>query len=162
MHAILKALTGRPNVNEVFHLVIDNTIVVRDEEGEHQFESILEVTREYSPILVNLTPHDLNLLDEEGEEIVELEPTGQVARVETARVKDSTYTRQPYIGLPTYTQETGEIVGLPNEYGGAMYIVSGQVRAETDRADVASPGELVRDDDGRPVGAKGLTKNSAY
>jgi hypothetical protein len=103
--------------------------------------------------LVNLTPHRLNLHDEDENEILSVEPSGDVARVETERVKVGTVQ-----GVPLYETHTGEVQNLPEPEDGVLYVVSGFVRSATDRNDVVSPGELIRDEDGNPVGAQGLTR----
>lgn len=102
--------------------------------------------------LVNLTPHTLNLHNEEGEEVLALPPSGDVARVETSRRKVGEIQ-----GVPQYEVREEGIENLPHPEEGVIYVTSGQVRSATDRNDVASPGKLIRDDDGKPVGARGLT-----
>lgn len=103
--------------------------------------------------LVNLTPHRLNLLGEDEEEVLALEPSGDVARVETERVQIGEVE-----GVPLYRTETGDVENLPAPQEGILYVVSGFVRSAVERDDVVSPGELVRDESGKPVGAKGLTR----
>lgn len=60
-------------------------------------------------------------------------------------------------GIPIYEAVYGDVVGLPEEKDGVVYIVSGMVNAAAEgRGDVYSPGSLIRDDEGRPVGCRGL------
>jgi hypothetical protein len=103
--------------------------------------------------LVNLTPHKLNLCDEEGNEILAVEPSGDVARVETERQQVGAVQ-----GVPLYETRQGEIENLPEPEEGVLYVTSGFVRSATDREDTVSPGELIRDENGNPVGAQGLTR----
>lgn len=106
-------------------------------------------------MLVNLTPHALNIYD--GSEIVAaLPPSGQVARVsmETRRlpVTDG--------DVPFYKIQAGDVTGLPAPISGTVFVVSALVRlAVPDREDVASPGDLVRNEAGQPVGCQGLVLN---
>lgn len=102
--------------------------------------------------IVNLTPHALTIFPLDGGEPIVLAATGKVARV-TAKSR-------PIGGLFTVV-EYGDVTGLPAEGDGTtIYIVSGLVRAAVPtRLDVASPGELVRDEEGKPVGCKGLVLN---
>jgi len=97
--------------------------------------------------IVNLTPHAIN------ETITgqTFAPSGEVARVATT----SEY-QGDFEGISTYRTTYGEIVGLPEAQFGVVYIVSGMVLAQTDRQDVFAPGELVRDENGKPIGCKGL------
>ena len=74
---------------------------------------------------INLTPHIVRMND--GREFL---PSGVVARV------SSSY-REVMPGM--FRVEFGEVVGLPEEKEGTMYIVSGLVAAATDRKDVVSP-----------------------
>jgi hypothetical protein len=63
-------------------------------------------------------------------------------------------------GLPLYQAEFGEVEGLPEPAEGVLYVVSMLVRqAVPERTDVASPGELVRDEQGRVIGCRGLNVN---
>ena len=103
--------------------------------------------------IINLTPHTLNIFDEQGRETLEIEPSGQTARVETTREKVD-----EVAGVPIYETTTDEVVGLPEPKEDTLYVVSGFVCSEVDRSDVVSPGELIRNDDGNPIGAKGFSR----
>lgn len=102
----------------------------------------------------NLTPHVLNILDEEGEQVLAL-PSEGVARCAVAqRVVEE------HDGVVLFAQEFGEVEGLPEPEEGTIYVVSLLVRqAVPHRRDLASPGQLVRDEAGQPVGCKGLAVN---
>jgi hypothetical protein len=109
---------------------------------------------------VNLTPHALNVLRIDGT-TVDLPPSGEVARVGTSRVQTGEAE-----GIGLFTTTFGAVTGLPP--GGAAppgtgYIVSGIVAGHPsvrDRVDVFSPGELVRDAAGQPIGCRGLTRTA--
>lgn len=107
-------------------------------------------------MLVNLTPHTLSIYDGETL-VVTLPPSGQVARVSIETQRLSVMDK-----VPLYVQQPGEVVGLP-EPDGALFVVSALVRlAVPNRRDVASPGELVRNEAGQPVGCKGLVLNGSH
>jgi hypothetical protein len=113
--------------------------------------------------LVNLTPHRLNILTPDGTLVIE--PSGTVARVATLTRPGPTLLpdgiKQGQIGIPTVFTRYGEIEDLPRPHVGTTFIVSGMVAALVPhRADVYSPGPLVRDDNGRPIGAQGLSRSA--
>ena len=107
--------------------------------------------------LVNLTPHVINLRKEDGS-MVDIAPSGQVARVdavivEVARVDDV------IIRVATY----GDVQGLPDPQEGVGYLVSGMVLSRVSgRADVFAPGNALRDDAGRVIGCDGLSATEAW
>jgi len=102
---------------------------------------------------INLTPHTLNIHTDD--ETIDLVPSGEVARVEITNSPGDAVG-----GLPVAVASYGEIVGLPDPKESTIYIVSGMVEAQTSRADVYSPGELVRDGAGKPIGCKGLKQTA--
>lgn len=101
---------------------------------------------------VNLTPHEIVVM---GEPEVRVPPSGDVARVSVV-----TEPLGSIGGVPAFIERSGPVEGLPEPRDGVIYIVSTLVRvAVPRRVDVASPGQLVRDPDGRPVGCRGLVYN---
>jgi hypothetical protein len=106
--------------------------------------------------ILNLTPHTLNILNADAAVRVDVPPSGEVARVTTSRTQTGEVN-----GLPLFTTRFGEVTGLPAPSEGTLFVVSGLVAGHPsvrDRADVFSPGELVRGADGQPVGCRGLTR----
>lgn len=103
--------------------------------------------------ILNLTPHKINIFDEEKSPIISLESNG-VARCTTTKVKEAEVN-----GIPVFRTEYGAIIGLPEQRDGVTIIVSLLVRqAAPERDDLVSPGELLRDEKGQPVGCIGLTR----
>ena len=102
--------------------------------------------------LINLTPHTINIFSPEGEELLTIKPSGDVARVDVTMVGSGTLPGP----VPTFVATYGDIEGLPDPEPGKTFIVSGIVEAACDRPDVYAPGELLRDPDGRPKGCVGL------
>ena len=104
-------------------------------------------------VLVNMTPHDLNIVQIDGR-ILTVAPSGFVPRCASSEVVDGT------IGnLIQVTRQTlGEVEGLPDPIPGTYFIVSRLVASATDRDDLLVPGSLIRDDQGKVVGCKGLSR----
>lgn len=99
--------------------------------------------------IVNLTPHTLNI--HAGHNIVVIPPSGTVARVSVVEKE-----QRPVSGIPVVKTTYGEVENLPAPEAATIYIVSGMVEAQVDRPDVYAPGPLLRDDEGKPIGCKGL------
>ena len=103
--------------------------------------------------MVNMTPHPLNIVQRDGD-VLTVEPSGFIPRcASTEKLNQS-------IGLIDVTRQTlGEVEGLPESLPGAFYIVSRLVAsAASGRDDLLVPGPLVRDDQGRVIGCKGLSR----
>jgi len=105
--------------------------------------------------LINLTPHVLNVRLASGE-LVALPPSGEIARVEQ-RLDHAGYSID---GADIYVRTFGAVIGLPDPRMGVNFIVSAIVAQAAPRGDVLSPGELIRDATGQPVGCKGLIASS--
>ena len=103
-------------------------------------------------VLVNMTPHDLNIVQIDGS-ILTVAPSGWVPRCSSSEEIDGT------IGLINITKQTlGDVTGLPESLPGTFYIVSRLVASAANRPDLLVPGPLVRDDKGRVIGCKGLSR----
>ena len=106
--------------------------------------------------LVNLTPHTVSIHGADGA-VVALPSAG------LARVSETRTTRAPIVlptgeVIPVTTPTFGEVTGLPDASEGVVLVVSALVRAALpDRGDLASPGNLVRDAGGNPLGCQGLS-----
>ena len=97
--------------------------------------------------LVNLTPHPLNWVREEG--VATLAPTGTIARIEIIETD---------LGGGFVSHEKGEIKDLPEPEEGKVFVVSGFVFAATERGDVIAPNtnKSIRDENGRIIGVPGF------
>ena len=107
--------------------------------------------------IVNLTPHVLNILNADGFGGIDL-PSSGLARVATSRVQTGEAR-----GIPLFETRFGEVTGLPDAQEGTLFVVSGIVAAHPSvrsREDVFSPGELVRDEGGKPIGCRGLSRTA--
>ena len=118
--------------------------------------------------LYNYTPHNVIIMSEHQEILI---PSSGIARCEAIDIAigkiecligdPSECYETPYGPLaddvPIYRTEYGAVSGLPEPKKGVGYIVSLLVaQALPERSDLFSPGELVRDDQGRPIACRGL------
>lgn len=98
--------------------------------------------------VVNLTPHAINIVGGST-----FEPSGEVARISSTNESAGELVINGEL-IPLVTQEFGEIIGLPEEKEGTLFIVSGLVFSNSSRRDLLVPGEQVRDEKGRVIGCK--------
>lgn len=103
--------------------------------------------------ILNLTPHPLTLVGEDG--TLTVPASGQVARLAVTRTACAPVTFDG-VTLPVSRPTMGDIVGLPAPAPGVILVVSALVAEAAGRADVMSPGELLRDTTGAVIGARGL------
>ena len=111
-------------------------------------------------MLVNLTPHILNVQAADGSWI-ELPPSGQVARVAVKRLR-SVNVYHGDTAVTVYESSFGAVEGLPEDVGHNHYVVSRMVLDALRKAGASTyamyaPGELVRDEKGQPIGCLGLS-----
>ena len=125
----------------------------------HGFESDLEAFKLADPdelVIVNTTPHEVTLLDEAGNVLLSIPPAREPLRAaekvkelgELAGVKlvEKQLDVEPYSKLPS----TVGLRGYPVVY----YVVPLAVAQMAGREDFLVPDELVRDAEGRIVGAR--------
>lgn len=101
--------------------------------------------------MVNLTPHDVNFVDNDGNIVRTVKPSGVVARlsVETIVIGEID-------GIQVTESVFSDIENLPEEAEDTIYIVSSLVAEKAKRADVYVPNGSVRDSNGRIIGCKSL------
>lgn len=101
--------------------------------------------------MVNLTPHDVNFVDNDGNIVRTVKPSGVVARrsVETIVIGEID-------GIQVTESVFSDIENLPEEAEDTIYIVSSLVAERAKRPDVYIPNESVRDSNGRIIGCKSL------
>ena len=101
---------------------------------------------------VNMTPHAINLVDNDGNVYRTLEPSGNLIRLKavTEQVKEID-------GIKLSTTVFGEPEGLPDYADNTYYIVSQLVKsALPERSDLLVPAEMIRDENGVIIGCKSL------
>ena len=107
---------------------------------------------------VNLTPHTLNVVGDDGNTILFVAPSGTVARVATQQTVVGNVA-----GIDIVRTVFGDVDGLPSPQNDVVYIVStlvlqalkanGVVRDDVVAPDT-SPNSVVRNDDGIIIGVK--------
>lgn len=104
--------------------------------------------------IVNLTPHALNLVTDSG--TVNIPPSGTVARVSVTRDSAGTVTIDG-VTVPLSRTTYDVVTDLPDPAPDTLYVVSSLVAtAARGRNDLVVPDDLIRDDQGRIIGARGL------
>jgi hypothetical protein len=112
--------------------------------------------------IVNLTPHSINLHGTDATTpllaalVITVPPSGTVARLAVSRKACGEIVAHGGIRLAVSRAKFGEIAGLPVSEAGTIFVTSALVAEAAKRADVFSPGELVRDETGNVIGANGL------
>lgn len=109
--------------------------------------------------LVNLTPHNVTVINPRGGENHVIPASGTVARMSTNRV-DVDHINLDGFALVFYNTTYGDPVNLPDPTPGVRYIVSALIRtALPDRKDLVSPADFVRDENGQILGCKSFDIN---
>lgn len=103
--------------------------------------------------ILNCTPHSLCFVNDAGEVIRTVEPSGILPRVSSAITVVGNID-----GIPDEVTSYGEVVGLPEKQDDTILVVSAMVAARLpDRSDIRIPGRQVRDDQGRIIGCRSLS-----
>lgn len=108
-----------------------------------------------APIIsfLNLTPHTINILDRNDQEVMVIPAYGVIARCQQREEIVMTIE-----GIDVSRQNFGDVECLPEPQENIYYIVSRLVAmAAPDRHDLLIPGPLVRDENGQPRGCRGLS-----
>lgn len=105
--------------------------------------------------LVNKTPHTVTLVLDDAK--ITLAPVLPIPRVSSSSVVTATYVITDSDGIEhkivREAPEFGEIVDLPEEQEGVLYIVSMLVAARAEgRTDLVSPGSQIRNEAGQVIG----------
>jgi len=105
----------------------------------------------------NLTPHDINVVNDQNEIIATYRAYGAIARLEVSQTDAGTVD-----GIPVKNTMHGTIVDLPVPTEGAYYLVSMPVAqaVQAYRADVLAPdtGPSAYRVDGKIVGVRSFTR----
>ena len=108
-------------------------------------------------IIINLTPHKINIMDEEGNVIKVFKSEGE-ARAAQKDVEIGTLE-----GIPIIETTFGEPVDLPEYSQGTYYIVSALTAKAASLSgrstrDLLLTGKTVRNSDGQIIGCQALAK----
>ena len=106
--------------------------------------------------LINLTPHEINIITPEGE--MKIPPSGVIARVGVIRERIG----EVFIDgkfIPVYKNKFGSVENLPDPKPDTLYVVSSIVaQAVSNRKDVVVPDDSVRDEQGSIIGVRALAQ----
>ena len=92
--------------------------------------------------VVNLTPHDINLMDKDFNIIETIKSSGSVRATEKKELIGE------LLGAPLYETKFEDVEGLPEAVEGTIYIVSRIIiNACKDRSDLVTTSEIVRQDE---------------
>lgn len=102
--------------------------------------------------IINATPHDVNIIGEDGQVVRTYAASGICPRCSVSREAVDEID-----GIRINRTVFGDVVGLPEYVEGTYYIVSVIVaNAAKDRKDLLITDDAVRDDKGRVIGCKAL------
>jgi hypothetical protein len=104
-------------------------------------------------VIINLTPHAISVANSEGDVVMTLPPSGNVARVATSQE-----VVRELAGRPVVRTVFGEVTGIPEPVEGTVYLVSTLVAQAARRSDVVSPdtGPTAVRKDGQVVAVRGF------
>lgn len=111
--------------------------------------------------IVNLTPHTINIYDLDCNPLLNVAPSGLVARIAESK-EDYSYIEANKTAIPTAKIVlSDEVVGLPQEISDdTIYIVSlvTYLQISPRRSDVYIIGEAIRNEKGQTIGCIGLAQ----
>lgn len=103
-------------------------------------------------MFINLTPHEVKIIQKDR--VICIPPSGIVARC-----KQEERPVGEVEGVRVVKLSMGELVNLPPERAGVIYIVSHIVLQQAmQRQDLLKPGELVRNEAGEIIGCQSLCR----
>ena len=115
--------------------------------------------------VINLTPHDIYIIDEHDRRVVTL-PSAGIARAESGKTPAEPLVIDG-VDIPVFVVEFGAPIGLPAPKSGVGYVVStitaqAAARAGRTTVDLFPPdGTPVRDANGQIIGVHALAKAGA-
>ena len=102
--------------------------------------------------IINCTPHEINEVKEDGT-ILTIEASGIVPRCTQTEAHVASVN-----GIAVTKQVFGEVINLPEAQPETLLVVSRLVApAAKGRKDLLVPGPMIRGEDGRPCGCRGLS-----
>lgn len=113
--------------------------------------------------IINLTPHAVNIVNNDNSVAITIEASGNVARcsqtIDIVDTIDLTIDLNN-VAIPVSSSSYGEVVDLPAPQDNTYYIVSRLVMSACpNRQDLLVPNDLVRDEAGRVIGCRSLANN---
>ena len=109
--------------------------------------------------IINLTPHAVNIVNNDNSVAITIEASGNVARCSQTINTVGNITVNS-VAIPVSSSSYGEVVDLPAPQDNIYYIVSRLVMSACpNRQDLLVPNDLVRDEAGRVIGCRSLANN---
>lgn len=109
--------------------------------------------------VVNLTPHDVNVVGNDNSVAITIPASGNVARCSQTIDIVGNITLDS-VDIPISSSSYGEVVDLPDPQDNTYYIVSRLVMSACPtRQDLLCPNDLVRNDAGQVIGCRSLANN---
>ena len=107
--------------------------------------------------IINLTPHCINIMDIEGNEVMKFESMG-IARADSFETVVDDLN-----GIPVVEMSYGNPIGLPDPVDGTAYIVSmltiqAAIQVGRTTADLYTTADLVRNEKGQIIGCRKLSR----
>jgi hypothetical protein len=103
--------------------------------------------------LINMTPHPINIVDVDKNNLMTIPISGSQIRLSTTTVDTGIRVN----GIAVTSTKFGQPVGLPELSEGVFYIVSAIVKsALPNRKDLLVPAEMQRNDSGNIIGCLSL------
>ena len=115
-------------------------------------QEVLEVDE-----IVNLTSHKINVLDEDDDTIISIDPSGDVARV-NREDKLIQIIRYKTTELDVVEHKVNGIDNLPEPEEGKIFIVSRMVAEKSNRTDLYVPDKIKHDKFGNAKGCRRLAR----
>ncbi len=106
--------------------------------------------------IVNCTPHDVNIVGEDGSVVATIPASGILPRCQ-ATTEEVDIVEVNGVTIPLTASSFGEVTDLPEVSDDTLLIVSRVVADAAKRHDLVVPDQLVRDSSGQVVGAKSLS-----
>ena len=107
--------------------------------------------------IINLTPHTINIMDSDGNEVSKFESMG-IARADSFETIVSELN-----GIPVVEMSYGNPIGLPDPADDTAYIVSmltiqAAIQVGRTTSDLYTTADLVRNDKGQIIGCRKLSR----
>ena len=106
--------------------------------------------------IINCTPHDVNIVGEDGSIIATIPASGILPRCQATTQEVGTVGVDG-ITIPLTASSFGEVTDLPEASDDTLLIVSRVVADAAKRHDLVVPDQLVRDSSGQVIGARSLS-----
>jgi len=99
--------------------------------------------------IINLTPHPVTVVSQDGGTAHVFMPSGTVPRC-----REDVVIIGDLDGIPLVRKSLGQVENLPDPQEGVYYIVSLAVAQAARRPDLLVPDDMVRDEQGRILGCR--------